>query len=126
MLLSEEFEFRFDLGIAVQADNIGLEGKQSIIDAMAKHFSIHSVKAELDQILCGLASTLGALDLLRNNPTAMRPLLVNSPLQHLTADYMFDTCEVKYSPSGSNSKQKEEAVVMMWLNFLQRVESKHA
>ena len=49
------------------ADNIGLEEKQSVIDAMAKHFSILSVKAELNQMLWSLASTLGALDLLCKN-----------------------------------------------------------
>ena len=79
---------------------------------MAKHFAVFEVKAELDQLLCELSSTLGVLELLRSDPALMRPLLVYTPTNPVTAD-------------GSNSREKEEATVMLWVHFLQRIERKH-
>ena len=54
---SDEYDFRYDIGIAQSADAIRLADKEKIVALMAKHFTILSVKAELDQILCGLSST---------------------------------------------------------------------
>lgn len=88
---------------------------------MAKHYCIFSVKSELDQMLCGLSSTLGMLDLLRNNPTVMRPLFVSSNAC-LVADNVYDAFEICFSPEGSNKRQSEEATIMQWVHFLQNVE----
>ena len=53
---------------------------------------IHA-KAELDQMLCGLAETLGTLDLLRSNPGIMHPLLVATTKPPLSAMFcsLFET-----------------------------------
>ena len=92
---------------------------------MVKHFAVFEVKAELDQLLCGLSSTLGVLELLRSDPALMRPLLVYRPTNPVTADDVFDAFVFCYSPNGSNSREKEEATVMLWVHFLQRIERKH-
>ena len=60
---SGDYDFRYNLGIAQSVDDICLADKEKIVALMAKHFAILSVKAELDQILCGLSSTLNVLQL---------------------------------------------------------------
>ena len=120
----DEFDFRYDLGIALRADSVTIEQKESVISAVAKHFAVLAIKAELDQLLCGLSSTLDVLELLRSDPTVMRPLLVSSSIPRLTADEMFDTFHIHYSPNGSNKKEKEEATIMLWFHYLQTVERK--
>ena len=76
MLGSEKYDFRFDLGIGQSVNSIGLEDVDSIVSAIAKHYAILSVKAELDQMLCGISSTLGTLDLIRQHPRSLRSLFV--------------------------------------------------
>ena len=109
----------------MQTQTVSIQEKNSIISAMAKHFAVFEVKAELDQLLCGLSSTLGVLELLRSDPALMRPLLVHTPTNPVTADDVFDAFVFCYSPIGSNSREKEEATIMLWVHFLQRIECKH-
>ena len=54
----DEFDFRYDLGIALRADTVTIEEKESVISAVTKNFAVLVIKAELDQLLCGLSSTL--------------------------------------------------------------------
>lgn len=123
MLLEEEFDFRFDLGIATRTDKVSIQDKDDIISAIAKHFCVFVIKSELDQILCGLSSTLGMLEVFRNNTTAMRPLLVCSNTK-FSADSMYDAFHICFSPDGSNKRHTEEATVMLWVHFLQAIERK--
>lgn len=64
---------------------------------------------------------LGVLDLLRKHPVSMRPLFVASH-DVLTADCLQDLFKPDYSPSGSNQREKEEELIMYWINFLQETE----
>ena len=92
---------------------------------MCLHYGVLIVKAELDQILCGLSSTLNALNLIRNNAVVMRDLFIYKPRPLPTADSLFDLFEPKFSESGSNARETEEATVMLWSDFLQIVEGIH-
>ena len=112
LLLLDEFDFRYDLGVALRVDSITIQDKESVISAIAKHFSVLEVKAELDQLLCGLSSTLSALDLLRSDPILMRPLLVKTNARPITADEAYDAFHIFYSPDGSNQKEKEETTII--------------
>ena len=94
LLLKEEFDFRYELGIATRIDTLTIQEKDTTISAMAKHFCVFAVKSELDQILCGLSDIFGVLELLRNNPKVMRPLLVCSNMKH-TADSVYVTLHGK-------------------------------
>ena len=67
----DEFDFRYDLGIALHADTVTIEQKESVISEVVKHFAVLAIKAELDQLLCGLSSTLGVLGLLHSDPAIM-------------------------------------------------------
>ena len=88
--------------------------------SIAKHFSIYVVKSELDQMICGIAETLHALELIRENATLFRPLFVYSQKIYSANDrYIFSP---KLSPDGSNRREREEAVIMLWINFLQDIQ----
>ena len=102
--LQKMINYRFDIK---PASKYLISEKVNIISCVAKHYGIFQVKAELDQMLCGLSSTLNMLELIRN-PTRFRPLL-----------------ELKYSPQGSNTREKEEATTMLWLQFLQKIQSEY-
>ena len=52
-----------------------------------------------------------------------RPLFVYFKRPPLTADEIFDRLVPQYSPRGSNAREKEEAVTMLWIDFLQHLQS---
>lgn len=124
MLSEDEYDFRFDIGISQPVQKYQLSKKSEIVSCMSKHFAILQVKAELDQILCGLSETLNALELIRKNSMLFKPLFVHFDRPALTADQLFDMLLPKYSPNGSNLREKEEAVTMFWLDFLNQIQSK--
>ena len=75
LLDSDEFDFRYDIGIAQLSQNLHLRDCMRIVKSCAAHFTIHSVKAELDQICEGL-SCMGVLQLMRDKPALLRPLFL--------------------------------------------------
>ena len=121
LLESEEYDFRYNLGVAEQVHMVCIEERDAICTHMAKHFAIYRVKGELDQILCGLSETLGVLELIRSDPI-MRCLLVPSEKAPLSADFILDMLVPVYSPQGSNRREQEEGLVMKWFHFLQCIE----
>jgi len=79
------------------------------------------VKAQIDQMVEGLG-VLGVLDLLRSNPQSAKQLFIHSKPPSMTADLMFMMFTPRLSPEGSNRREDEEQVVMLWANFLQMIE----
>ena len=86
VLDSEEFDFRFDIGVAQPSQNLYLRDCMRIVKSCAAHFTIHSIKAELVQICDGL----NCVGVPRNNPALLRPLFLPQPLCPLSADYMIN------------------------------------
>lgn len=123
LLSSEEYDFRYDLGLGKPVNAIRLEDCEGIVSCMSNHYSILVVKAELDQLLGGLVSTLNVLSLIRENASQMRSLFVYSKPSALSADDLYDLLQPKLSPIGSNRQEAEEAAVMQWCDFLQVIES---
>lgn len=68
--------------------------------------------------------TLNALELICKNSMLFRLLFVHFDCPALTADQLFDMLLPKYSPNGSNLREKEEAVTMFWLDFLNHIQNK--
>ena len=124
LLDSEEFDFRYEIGVAQSSQNLSLRDSMRIVKSCAAHFTVHSVKAELDQICDGL-NCMGVLQFIRENPALLHPLFLPQPSAPLTADYMIIPFATKFSPPGSNSREEEEAVVMKWVQFLQAIEGIH-
>ena len=67
---SEEFQFRYYLGIGQSSHSLVFTDRDTIFNLIASHFAVFRVKAELDQLIHGLES-LGVLDLFRRNPVKM-------------------------------------------------------
>ena len=123
ILDSEEFAFRFDVGVATPSHRVKLGDRTHIIRSLAAHFTIYSVKAELDQLREGL-SVMGVLQLLKENAPVMCPLLLSQKPRNLTAEYMIQIFDIKFSPQGSNRREEEEEVSMRWIQYLQMIEGK--
>ena len=94
--------------------------KHALISCIAKHFAIHQVKAELDQILSGLSETLNVLALIRENPVLFRPLFIFSE-RVVTGDYIYDLFQPRCSVNGSNVREEEEAATMYWIELLHEI-----
>ena len=107
LLGSDEYDFRYDLGIGQPVNTIRLE---RIISSIANHYSILVVKAELDQLI-------------RENAPQMKSLFIYSEPAPLKVDNIFELFTPKLSPVGSNRREVEEAAVMLWCDFLQLIES---
>ena len=113
--------FRYTIGMCQPSSSLDLSDRYNIVQSMATHYSIVSVKAELDQFVDGLRAS-GVLELFQKFPTVMRPtLLCKEPLP-LTSDHMIDLFEPIMSISGSNRREEEEAIVLKWINYLQLIE----
>ena len=121
LLDSEEFYFRYDIGIATPSNIIELKDSMNIIKLCSSHFTIHAIKSELDQLCDGL-STMGVLRLLKANNTVFHPLFLSRKPTSLTADQMINMFVTRFSPQGSNIREKEEAVSMKWIQYLQMIE----
>ena len=121
LLDSDEFDFRYEIGVAQPSQELKLRDSVRIVKSCAAHFTVHSIKAELDQLCEGL-NCMGVLQLIRERPELLRPLFLPQPPIPLTAGYMINLFATKFSPPGSNSREEEEAAVMKWIQFLQAIE----
>ena len=92
-----------------------------IVKSLSAHFIIHAIKSELDQMCNGL-KTMGVLQMFQDNSLIMRPLLLSRKPTALTADRMIQMFFTKFSPQGSNSREREEEVTMKWIHYLQMIE----
>lgn len=117
----EDYLFRFDIGIYQPCTAINAESIDNILQLFANHYLISSVKAELDQFLDGLR-VLDVIDLIRSNPNKMKQLLVYSEPEVITTENMMLLFPPKHSPDGSNRREVEEKIGILWIHFLQSIE----
>ena len=115
------FYYRYECGISKPTVNIRDVEREGIISSLCLHFVILSAKAELDEMVNGLKS-LEILTLVRSNPGVVRQLFVKGTPKPLTADSLYDMFTPELSPPMSNWREKEEAQLLNWTNFLGFVE----
>lgn len=120
LLDSDDFEFRFDVGVSDFSMKLELSDCDRIIQSLATYFTIVRVKAQIDQMIDGL-KTLGVYDLIRANPSAMYNLFVFQS-EPITSDFTLHLFETRLSPEGSNQREDEERIVMYWVNFIDLIE----
>ncbi len=124
LLDSEEFAFRFDIGLTQPSSSFQFSNIDYILKLFASHYLILSVMGELNEILDGL-KVVKMLDLIRANPNKMEQLFIYSNPKVITAEDMFKLFPPLYSETGSNIREAEEDVVMLWVHFLQIIERKY-
>ena len=100
MLGSREFDFRFDIGITQPSTSVRLCDIPYIIELIASHYTVISVKAQLDSMIDGLRN-VQLLSLLQNNPVKMVELF-KSQNMCITTDAMITMFTSTLSPSGHN------------------------
>ena len=96
------------------------EKKQTAL-SLAIHYLIYISKAELDQLKEDL-DYLGVRSVMCCNHLIMKPLLLESGKPKLTATTLLATFEVKWSLQGSNQREKEEAVIFGWTEYVHDTE----
>ena len=121
LLGTEDYNFRYDCGISQPIAHMKFFDCEKIVNAFALHFSVIRVKAELDQIINGLAM-FGVKQLAEENRQITRSLFVHFKPMPLTADELFDMFPPEFSPKGSNRREAEESALMKWVNYTQAIE----
>ena len=58
----DEYDFRYNIGISQPLKDIRFANKERLVSLMAMHFVVLNIKAESDQLLCGMSSTLNTLE----------------------------------------------------------------
>ena len=120
LLDSEEFMFRFEVGIMDATAKLSLDDRKWIVSLVSKYYTIVLPKAQIDQIIEGLG-VLGMHELMKQNPNAFHKLLCE-PSVLLNADYILTTFTADFSEMGSNKRDTEEQAVIYWVNFIQLIE----
>lgn len=100
-----------------------LDDIPDIIKAVCIEYVVGRSMNELAQFQEGL-QMLNLHTLLKIHPAALSKLLTHCPSK-LTADQLKTLMVPLFSPSGSNRRENEEAVMMNWLYFLEDIEGKH-
>ena len=84
---------------------------------IARYFVLDKPRSALEQFKEGLEA-LGILGLMKRYPNEFKQLFCFQATK-LDASMLQALFSTTYSPSGSNSRAKEELIVMHWRDFLQ-------
>ena len=117
MLENAEYDFRYDLNVGLTMESLG--NRDRLLNTIALYYTVIRNKA---QLIRGL-SVLGILELLQKNPHKAKDLLVFQRPAKLIADHMISMFTPQLSPVGSNAREDEEHVNLLWIHFLQLIES---
>lgn len=71
----EDYLFHYECGVSQPVSTIKPSDRDTIVTALAMHFSVTSVKAELDQMVKGM-EVFKLSELFQANPQIMRQLFV--------------------------------------------------
>ena len=115
---SDEFDFRLASGFPRPASCIPFADKGKIVSDLSLHYSVLISLAELEQLQRGLAlQTFSSL--IETNPTVMRKAF--QPPEQITSTFIQDLFVPSLSQKGSNKWEKEEAIVMRWIQYLANI-----
>ena len=118
LITTDEYDFRFSCGVT--KPTVRFSEKQQVVNAMCLHYSVLVSLAELEQLRRGLA--VQKFDALMESFPQLLKKAFRPPLCKITGDYLQDLFVPVFSPVGHNKRPLEEAIVMMWVHYLQFVE----
>lgn len=117
-----EFEFLRDCGFLKQPHKISISDVDDIIQTVCTEFLLKRSAAEIQQFIDGL----NALDigrLIKSHPTQFKELFVYN--SKVVTPHDLDILFLPIlSPSGSNAREREEAVVLNWKDYIYESEGK--
>jgi len=117
-MLTPEFGFRYQCGYTKPATLLSLEDKDCFVRAVWLHHVLYHPHAELEQLRKGFYSTLQMQHLIQLYPKELWRLLVATNEFDVTPKFLCDAFAIQYSPNGSNCRTKEEALVMMFFEYI--------
>ena len=120
-MASEEYEFRFACGVSKAACRIPLTEKEQVINALCLHYTVLASLAELERLRCGLG-ILNFHAIMDSHPNLLRKVF-EPPVETVTSTYIQDLFVPVFSPMSSNQRRDEESIMMMWIRYLQYIES---
>lgn len=120
LLSSEEYEFRYDCGISKPSGRIPFSDKVKVVEAMSLHCCVLASLAELEQLRRGLAMQKFST-LMEAFPEIVRKAF-NPPERKISSSFIQDLFVPRLSPVGSNKREVEEAVLIIWIRYLQKLE----
>lgn len=115
LLDSDAYDFCYDIGIITLLNKVCLEDRAAIVATISFHYGVLTVKAELDQILCGLSEAHSILQLVHMNAPNMRSLFVYQTCPPFTADNMYNLLEEKFSDPVSNRREGRSCNILVRL-----------
>ena len=116
--VDKNLEMRFECGYQKPTISLQMSDRQELMKAVWLHFVYFLPLAELQQLRKGLRETLQLEMVFVQYPDEMHSFLASSSVFDVTADDIIDWFEVVYSERGSNKRRSEEAVFVMWTNYL--------
>ena len=119
MLSSEDFEFHYQSGLPQPANRIKFSDKEKVVGDLSLHHSVFLSLAELEQMRHGPEIQKFSM-LMSRHPIALRKAFV--PPTQPTSDFIQDLFAPTFSPRGSNHREREEAILMAWLQYLRTIE----
>ena len=124
LVTSEEYDFRYSSGVTKPVSRIRFSDKQEIVNALCLHFVVFVCLAEMEQLRRGLS-----VEKFETLMEAFPQQLIKasqSPQCEVTSEVIEDLFPPVFSPTGSNKRAVEEAIYLMWLRYIQYVESESA
>ena len=111
-----EFEFLSDCGFLKQPHKITIGDVNEIIQTVCTELLLVRSAAEIQQFIDGL-NVLDIGRLIKSHPTQFKKLFVYSS-KVVTAHNLDQLFLPILSPIGSNAREKEEAVVLNWKDYI--------
>ena len=96
--------------------------KEEVVNALCLHYTVFASLAELEQLRRGLG-ILGFHDIMDSNPSLLRKVFA-PPVVKITSTFIQDLFKPVFSAKSSNQRIAEESIMMMWIRYLQYIESK--
>ncbi|XP_064405754.1 G2/M phase-specific E3 ubiquitin-protein ligase-like [Halichondria panicea] len=114
----EHLELRFECGYQKPTSSLQISDKEEILKTVWLHFVYFLPLAELQQLRKGLRETLQLEILMVQYPDDMHSFLATSIAFDVDGGDLLDWFVASYSERGSNKRKSEEAVYLMWSNYV--------
>lgn len=95
----------------------------NLIKTIAKHFVVIRCLPALEQFRKGL-NEFSLIDLGKKSPKVFQQLFTGNLKEEIKSAHLRDLLTIKYSPIGSNRREKETAVMVHLYNFIDEMDGK--
>ena len=112
--MDEVEDFIFSCGITKVSWQFG--EKQSLVETLCKYLAIDKSMAALEQFKKGMA-TVSIYQKIQEHSKEFEDLFISGS-ESFGIEEFFNSCNVNYSPRGSNKRSAEEATILVWEEFI--------